>query len=78
MSFTRTFSHDIDGTSVEFDVTYNTENHFFTVKEAGLSKPYLLKFDMATRTWSTEGDAESKISADELAILVQKHFGRSV
>lgn len=78
MSYTRTFNQDINGTSVEFDVTYNTENHFFTVVESGLSEPYLLKFDMDTRTWSTDNNQESKIAAEELAILVQKHFGRSV
>lgn len=78
MSYTRTFSHDIDGTSVDFDVTYNTESHFFTVIESGLPESYLLKFDMGTRTWSIEAEAEPKISAEELAILVQKHFGRSV
>ncbi|MCL7987484.1 hypothetical protein M8998_05980 [Sphingobacterium sp. lm-10] len=78
MGYNRKFSHSVNGDSVEFDVTYNTENHYFTVLESGLSDSYLLKFDMATRTWSTDGGAESKIAAEDLAILVQKHFGRSV
>lgn len=78
MSYNRKFTHSINGESVDFDVTYDPETHFFTVLESGLMDSYLLKFDMATRTWSMEGDIASKIAADDLALLVQNQFGRSV
>ncbi len=78
MSYTRNFIHNIGGEPIEFDVTYNTENHFFKVQEAGLTEPYLLKFDMSSRVWSIESSQDTKISAEELALLVQKHFGRTV
>lgn len=77
MSYNRKFAHTVNGESLDFDVTYDPETHFFTVLESGLSESYLLKFDMATRTWSTEGSTP-KISAEDLAVLVQNHFGRSV
>ena len=78
MNFNRKFTHVVGEEEVAFDVTYNPDTHFFTVYESGLSMPYLLKFDMSTRTWSTVEGPKPKISADDLAVLVQQHFGRSV
>ncbi|WDF70334.1 hypothetical protein PQ465_08125 [Sphingobacterium oryzagri] len=78
MDFNRKFEHVVDGKQVIFDVTYNPQTHFFHVRETDDSEEYLLKFDMASRTWSIDGTSHSKISADELAALVQKNFGHFV
>ena len=78
MDFNRKFEHVVDGKQIIFDVTYNPQTHFFHVLETDNPDGYLLKFDMANRTWSTEGQGTPQISADELAVLVQKNFGHFV
>lgn len=77
MDFNRKFEHVVDGKQVIFDVTYNPKTHYFHVLESDNPTEYLLKFDMASRTWSTEG-GQPQIGADELAVLVQQKFGHFV
>lgn len=78
MDLNRKFQHEVNGNTVEFDVTYNPQTHFFDVFESGQREGYLLKFDMQTRKWSIDGSDSAQLPADELAILVQKSFGHFV
>ena len=78
MNFNRKFEQTIDGQQVLFDVTYDPATHHFNVLEEGKEIGYLLKYDMATRVWSTEGEGQPSLPAEELATLVQKSFGHFV
>ncbi|MFD2594675.1 hypothetical protein [Sphingobacterium griseoflavum] len=78
MQFNRQFEHEVGAKRILFDVTYNPKTHYFEVFESGQQEGYLLKFDMETRAWSTEGPAAPTIPAEDLALLVQKQFGHFV
>lgn len=74
MNLSREFTQEVDGKSVNFNVTYNPETHFFNVVEDDKSH-YTLTFNPTTREWKTADGPEPSISVDQLAHLVQKSFG---
>ncbi|MGO1243093.1 MAG: hypothetical protein ACTJHT_15245 [Sphingobacterium sp.] len=78
MNFNRRFTHNVNGTSIEFDATYNPQTHDFRIIDSGCEDAYDLSFDMQTRIWSIKEGSSPSLSADELATLVQQNFGMFV
>lgn len=74
MNLSREFTEEVNGKSIDFNVTYDPKTHFFAVVENNVSS-YTLSFDPGTRTWKAAGDTEPSIPVDQLAHLVQKSFG---
>lgn len=74
MNLSREFTQEVDGKSVNFNVSYDPQTHFFRVIED--DKPhYILAFNPSTREWTTSDGPEPTIPVDQLAHLVQKSFG---
>lgn len=74
MNFSREFTQEVDGKSINFNVTYDPKTHFFAVVEDNVSS-YTLSFNPNTRAWKTADGPEPSIPVDRLAHLVQQNFG---
>lgn len=74
MDLNRTFTHTHMERDIKFSVTYDPQTHSFNVVEDD-SKNYILNYNPATKSWTTTEDPMPSIPVNELAILVQQHFG---
>lgn len=74
MNLSREFTQEIDGKTVNFNVSYDPQTHVFKVVEDNKSH-YTLTFNPTTREWTTVDGPEPSIPVDQLAHLVQKSFG---
>ena len=78
MDLNRKFEHQVGGKVVTFDVRYDPSTHHFNVLEDANSISYRLIFTMQTRKWHIEDGPAASLSAEELALLVQKSYGMFV
>ncbi|MBD1433630.1 hypothetical protein H8B06_12395 [Sphingobacterium sp. DN00404] len=74
MNLSREFTQEVNGTTINFQVTYNPQTHFFAVVEDE-DIHYTLGFNPATKEWTTKDGPQPAIPVDQLAQLVQKSFG---
>jgi len=74
MNLSREFTQEVNGTTINFQVTYNPHTHFFAVIE-NQKTHYTLGFNPATKEWTTKDGPQPAIPVAQLAQLVQKSFG---